>query len=958
MLFKRFFDKRKRASQTPGQADRSKSQEMLKEQALKHADVTQRRAALQQLSDPTVLVEILAGEADCGMREAAVVRLRDVLCQDPCHDTPAEVFTELFARIADSGGLLEHLARHGQRPEVRRLALERIDSSAVLVDCAVEDRLAANRALAAERLEDKSALEALLARIGKRDKNVHRIAREKLRLIGEREALPHRVRAQCEDLYAKLERLGHLGNWTQDRALLEHLDRQWAQIETAAEPQWRDRVHAERERFLTAYETHCRNDSAQRTARADETLAREQAEALLAELADLCARGEEGDTLERERIATAWHALPVLSGPHALNARYAALERSAAAAQQARADQRQHSARLATLSAKAERLLGESKLLDQTALNALLDEGQTLAASESESDQAKAFLALSQRLAQRLSGQRDRAANKLAQCLERLDVLETHLAAGELKKADPIYHSLQAGLDLVRASGIDKREEAKLANRLRTLAPKLRELQQWRRWAADQHREALCAAMEELIEQELPLAALAERLRALQADWKRLDKTGSPPNQALWQRFQSASDAVYARCRPFMEAQSAEREANRRGREAVCEQLEDFLSKVDWERVDWKRILQAKRMMRQTWGLIGPTEGRHRKQLERRFHQSLRALDKRLDAERKRNQTHKRTLIEQARELIELPDLDSAIEQTKALQRNWHTTVAARQKDENKLWQSFRAACDAVFERRAAVQQAQTSELEANLHTRQAICEEAAKITAHEQDPGQLAAAQRDLTDRWRAAERLPVPRQSVARLTRAWRESHAQLERCRRGAEARQRSASLELLAHQADLCQRLERSLLDADPDTADLHAIQAAWSGLERQADPALQAAIEQRFERALAVAENPEKLAELRADNAANAEVLNRMCLQLEIIAGVESPPALSQQRLEFQVARLSERMTEGEEDPLQGATRLLHEWYLCGPAPCDAGLTARFARVRETLLQRQRESEAA
>ena len=60
---------------------------------------------------------------------------------------------------------------------------------------------------------------------------------------------------------------------------------------------------------------------------------------------------------------------------------------------------------------------------------------------------------------------------------------------------------------------------------------------------------------------------------------------------------------------------------------------------------------------------------------------------------------------------VEEPDLGRAIDETKRLQRDWHTTVPARQKDENRLWQRFRAACDAVFARRQAQQEAQPPSL-------------------------------------------------------------------------------------------------------------------------------------------------------------------------------------------------------------------------------------------------------
>ena len=113
---------------------------------------------------------------------------------------------------------------------VRQAAIARVDSQPVLAHCAVHDALAANRAVAASRLEEREALEQVARQVAKRDKTVYRLVRQKLKLIQEAEELPRRARALCEDLCEKLERLGRFDTWSQDLALLAHFDRQWAEI--------------------------------------------------------------------------------------------------------------------------------------------------------------------------------------------------------------------------------------------------------------------------------------------------------------------------------------------------------------------------------------------------------------------------------------------------------------------------------------------------------------------------------------------------------------------------------------------------------------------------------------------------------------------------------------------------------------------------------------------------------
>ncbi len=657
MLFERFLKKRQTAAAEVKQAVAFKNQEALAEQSRHHADPAVRRHAASQLQNLPLLRQILTDDADASVREAACARYRHLLCDSDDKEIPLAERIDELPRIDDIQ-LVEQVALQAKVPEVRRVALERVQSSSVLVQCALQDPLAANRGLAVERLSDKQGLEQVVRQIGKKDKNVYRTAREKLRLITEQEELPRRVRAQCQEICAKAERLGRLGQWSQDRALLEHLDRQWAGLEADAEADLRACYQTERERFLQAYADECR-ENANEIARHEalDTIKSER-QALLEELSGLANLTEETEiSALRERISRAWNALPTLPEPlqRGLDARYAALTQAADAARQALADQRKNVERLQRTRARVQRLLDDTKILDHQQARTVLAQGRALVAIQPESDVTQDFLTLAERLESRLDHQRRHAEQRLKQLPERLAELEARLAAGELKKADPLYQSLQAGLELIQASELPKHAAAEIAHRLRLLAPQLRELQHWRRWGADQHREGLCADMEALIAKELPMEALADQLHTLQMDWKGLDKSGSPANQALWERFHAASEAVYARCRPHMEAQATERESNRLARERVCQQIEDFLGKVDWERVDWKKILRAERETRQTWAAIGPTEGRHRKALERRFHQSLRQLDQRLDAERKHNQAHKHNLIERVRALAEAP---------------------------------------------------------------------------------------------------------------------------------------------------------------------------------------------------------------------------------------------------------------------------------------------------------------
>lgn len=932
------------------------------------SDLAVRCDACRRITSLHELRELMASDLAEPIRETARARYGRLLCGRE------EKAPDLAARLAETAALsdrqlLAQVARDAVEAELRRAAIDKIADPAVLGACALEDALAANRSAAVDLLDDKQALEQVVKQIGKKDKRVYRAARAKLKEIAEREAFPARIRSQCDELCERLGRLGHTESWVQDRAKLELLDRQWAEIEAHVEEERKVRYRGLRDAFLAAFEAHRREHEAQVAAEESRHALRAERRALLEGLQALASSPLDNEAevaAEIDRIGARWNALEALPASE-----QASLDRALAAARaqiQGRLDElgamTRHRTRLGELITRAEQALEQSKPLDSKEMRALLEEARGLAEAKGvDKDLAARVGELRQAHDERLHKQKKLAEQRLAQLSERLDELAAAIEGGSLKEAEPLYQSVGAAIELIERSGLAPKDCQAAAARLKALAPRLRDLQKWRKWGTDQHRQQLCLAMEELIDQDLHPEALTLRLQDLQTEWKQLDSDGSPTSHPLWDRFHAASERVYERCKPYLEAQAAEREANRRQREQLCVDLEAFLDQADWERMDWKKAARAEREMRQVWSAMGPVEGRHRKALEKRFRNAMKRLDGQLAQERSRNQAHKRDLIAQVEALAEDTDLGHAIEEAKRLQRLWHTTVPARQSEENRLWQRFRAACDAIFERRKAQHEAHSAELADNLHQREGLCAKAEGLAAFEGEPDDLAAQLEELDAQWREWEDLPVPRHDGPGLTKRWRRARARVDDRRRELQDARRRETFDLLARQAAVCEEIERRLeVDAEEVQAvEPAAIEARWQALPAQRSAELQAAMERRFLRALgALTEGGDALAAARRALASDGARRAELCLHLEILARISSPPELAKERLQFQVTRLTEHMRDGEKDPLLATSRLLHEWYLCGPAPAAVApaLEARFLRARRAIEGLERENEAA
>lgn len=962
MFLKRLFGRQTKARETP--PDR----EQLIETALNAPDSAARRDACHALSDLATLRRVATDDSIAVVRDLATARYRKLLCG---LDTRSPPLSERLMDLANvhEQDLIAQVATQAGDAELRQAAIIRLNSPQALAECAVGDALAANRLSAAERLQDKTALEQVARRAAKRDKRVYRLAKERLKQINDREERPRLVHAQCEALCEKLERLGRFDNWLQDQALLGHIEHQWAELEPEADAPARDRYRKLRQAFLDAYAAYAEQHAAQIAEQQAREAAAQQRGRLIAELELLCGHTEQDSIDQRlAEIEQAWTQLDAVAEADATGKRAYREALDAAQAQRSRLEQATRQAQAAkSLLRDAQTLLNQGGEVETSRVNSLRKRLERISEkSGGPDDDIRHCRGLLDRLQHRIEKHRDQVARKLTALPERLAELDDQLEHGRLKKAEPLYQSITAVLAQARAASLPRQDIAPVEAHLREIAPQLRELQRWRRWGADTKREDLCNEIEALADDaEHELEPMSNRLSELRDAWRGLDRNGAPADDALWRRFQAAAERVHERCRPFLDAQTKIRAANHKQREALCAQLETFLEQADWERMDWKKAARAEREMRQAWNALLPSQGslqgradgplltrRRHKPLEGRFHKLLRRLDKTLDAERERNRAFRQDLITRMEAQVDEADLHRAIDIAKDLQQQWHTTVPGRQREENALWQTFRAASDAVFARRAAQHEAKTTELHDNQAAREAICNALVQLAEETTDIGDLRAGLRALETRWQDTDGLPLPRHATQSLQRRWREAQdAVRERLRRLDET-QRWATIGRLQQRADYCDAAARELL-ADANATDAEALRSRWAALPTVDDPVSAKRLDDAFLHIVDAATDAEARKRLERHMADNAEHRLNLCLNLEITTGAESPNELKQQRMELQVSRLRDSMggrtgDNVDVDPLATASTLLRDWYLCAPSAAVDGLDARFARAKQIL----------
>ncbi len=446
-----------------------------------------------------------------------------------------------------------------------------------------------------------------------------------------------------------------------------------------------------------------------------------------------------------------------------------------------------------------------------------------------------------------------------------MDKLESALEAKQFRESRQLLKSAQN-----QFRDLDRRHAKPFQARMQLLTGQFRELSDWQGFATEPKQIALCEQMEYLAEQPMEPEAKAERIKELQSEWREL---GGSSDRALWTRFKTASDRAFEPCKAYFEAKSGLKQANLEKRQAICSELETFIENADWSTIDWKGAERIHQTARQEWKAAWPVEFRDNRPVQKRFDDLLKRLESPLDEERRKNESLKQAIVERAEALIEHEPLQEAMNEAKALQSEWKAIGITRHREDRKLWQAFRKACDQIFARRDAQRNARQQATE--------IADREATEVLGQVDGVSADSSVESLRD---ALERL----REVKGNTLSPRVKD-----------------QVQAARHQ--LQQALDNKLLQQKVNQ---------WQELVRA-----------RGNGGLAPSELPDHWQSLASEQSGLSD--RELVIRAEILAGSESPAEDQQRRMEIQVQRLAEGMGNGEQtgDRLAELEKLVALWCL-------------------------------
>lgn len=849
-------------------------------------------------------------------------------------------------------------AAHPEMPPERVLALEQAEclqdetqAADFLLQCHWPDA----RLKAAELIHSRALLEHVLAAVRNSDRRVAKLLQQRLDVLSGREAATGRGQRAVEHARTLVEAASLLVNQVAD------LDREWSQVGDAP-----DEVRAEfdalREQLRQRLDAHTRLQQAVRelSGRLQQLIADAEPSSRLLppdqvatgldrmeeEMAALCASAE-APSLPRRVLAE-------FKQKHdALRAALGSLEQRHAAV------------------TAHEKLLLDWEAQDAAALEvaAIKQQWQALPALQPQdnADLEQRF----QALLAKLDGNRQSQAadenerRRQARLLFSLsmDAMEAALKNGALQEAAEHEHKLrEMDLQLARLAGDQKL-------RLQNARAELGRLQGWAKWGGQMSRDELLKTAQDLPSRSLPVAELAKEVGGLRERWKALDATAGPASKDAWKKFDSACTTAYAPAAEHFKKLAQERQDNlERARALVAEVRShaDLLVRAGQggagaeaaesegaagadgaagavgQQPDWKSIAGVCDRVQQQWRRLGPVDRKPKKLLDAEFAEALARLAKPLAVQQAAEKKERQRLIEAAAGID--PAQRRAPEELQELQQRWQQRarhLPLERHDEHALWQRFRAACDQLFAKRKQHVKSADAERGAHLREREALCERLE--AAQKETPEAIRNLLREVRAAWaRSGE---VPRAAQRQIETRFERAVAALQKRLDDGERSARQMRGELLAQRFGLCLQLERAGAggDAGSDAAVLaQQARADWESLASASTDA-ERALAARFEQDLAALATQDQswVAQLRR----NLPLLSHDLLRAEILLGIDSPPALSRERLKVQVEVLQSSLKSGEK-PLAPHSLLLRMCDL--PAPLDAQDEARLRTVASRL----------
>lgn len=348
-------------------------------------------------------------------------------------------------------------------------------------------------------------------------------------------------------------------------------------------------------------------------------------------------------------------------------------------------------------------------------------------------------------------------------------------------------------------------------------------------------KEALLDRLQTMVDSADVEQASYNDFKSLQQEWKTIGEVPAPKVADLWKRYQALTERFYDLLKLSNEFREYDFKKNLEAKTHLCEAAERLADEQD--------IISAFHQLQklhQEFREIGPVAKELREEVWNRFKTASTAVNKRHqqyfeDLKQRENENlEKKTALCEAVESIDFATLETyaqwndKTQEIIALQEEWKTIGFAPQKMNNKIFERFRAACDAFFQRKAEHYKNMKDGLVVNLEKKTSLCEKAEALqssTDWRATADKLTALQRE----WKTIG--PVPKKQSDAIWKRFITACDTFFEARKAATSSQRTEEQENLAKKKAVIERL--AAINPENATAEdeekLHQLIKEWNAI---------------------------------------------------------------------------------------------------------------------------------
>jgi len=255
---------------------------------------------------------------------------------------------------------------------------------------------------------------------------------------------------------------------------------------------------------------------------------------------------------------------------------------------------------------------------------------------------------------------------------------------------------------------------------------------------------------------------LEVEVRMNQDRWNEIGPTFKEEWDKIKDEFWEVTRTIYKKIQDFYNLRKEEQERNLEVKKELLETVKQIEALDLRAHKKWQEKTKEVIELQKKWKLVGFVPKDKAKSIWKEFRQTCdsffekkRAHYAEIHKEQNAHKEAKEALLKEAEELKDSTEWKETANRLIKLQKQWKEIGAAHQRDENRLWKKFRAACDHFFEARNAQKVEDSVHEKENLQAKEELLK---KLEAFAPNPSDKSAIEelKSFSESWRQIGHVP----------------------------------------------------------------------------------------------------------------------------------------------------------------------------------------------------------